>query len=54
MRDARLFHAMTNVSWQLFPNNGSHYDPRITGLIVTAVAALVALQWGARTLAGRR
>ena len=50
---AILFHAMTNLSWQLFPNNGSHYDPRITALIVTAVAALVTLQWGAQTLAAK-
>jgi membrane protease YdiL (CAAX protease family) len=50
---AILFHAMTNVSWQLFPINGSHYDPRITGIIVTAVAAFVTLRWGPRTLAGK-
>jgi membrane protease YdiL (CAAX protease family) len=47
---AILFHAMTNLSWQLFPNDGSHYDPRITGLIVTACAVLVVLSCGARTL----
>jgi CAAX protease family protein len=50
---AVLFHAMNNVSWQLFPNSGSHYDPRINGLIVSAIAALVTLAWGARTLTGR-
>ena len=50
---AIVFHAMTNLSWQLFPNHGSHYDPRITGLIVTAVAAFVVLRCGARTLAGK-
>lgn len=50
---AILFHAMTNLSWQLFPNDGSHYDPRLTGLIVTTVAVLVVLRWGARTLAAR-
>jgi membrane protease YdiL (CAAX protease family) len=49
---AILFHAMTNVSWQLFPNGGSHYDPRITGLVVTALAALVVLARGPRTLTG--
>ena len=47
---AILFHAMTNVSWQLFPNAGSHYDPRITGLIATAIAVFVTLRWGPRTL----
>lgn len=25
-----LFHATMNVGWQLFPNHGSHYDPRIS------------------------
>lgn len=38
---AALFHAMSNVSWQMFPNQGSHYDPRITGLILAAIALLV-------------
>jgi membrane protease YdiL (CAAX protease family) len=30
---AAVFHAMINVAWQLFPNNGSHYDPRIFSLL---------------------
>lgn len=47
---AILFHAMTNVSWQLFPNDGSHYDPRITGLVATAIAVFVTARWGSRTL----
>jgi membrane protease YdiL (CAAX protease family) len=51
---AILFHATNNVSWQLFPNSGSHYDPRINGLIVSAVAVLVALRWGAHTLTGEK
>jgi hypothetical protein len=33
---AAVFHAMINVAWQLFPNNGSHYDPRIFSLIAFA------------------
>jgi len=40
---AVLFHAMMNVSWQLFPNRGSHWDPRINGLVLAAVAAIVAI-----------
>jgi membrane protease YdiL (CAAX protease family) len=39
---AALYHDMLNVSWQLFPNGGSHYDPRVSGLVIAAVAALVA------------
>lgn len=37
---AALFHAMINLSWQLFPVHGSYYDPRIFSLIafVSAIA----------------
>jgi len=48
---AALFHAMQNASWQLFPSYGSHWDPRLTGPIVAAVATVVAVLWGPRTLA---
>jgi len=51
---ATLFHAMTNVSWQLFPNNGSHYDPHITGVLLAISAVLVVLRWGPRTLTSRK
>jgi hypothetical protein len=40
---AALYHDMLNVSWQLFPNGGSHYDPRVSGLVAAAVAALIAV-----------
>jgi membrane protease YdiL (CAAX protease family) len=49
-----VFHAMLNVSWQLFPINGSYYDPRITALIVTFAAIIVTGVWGRRTLAQYR
>ncbi len=49
-----VFHAMLNVSWQLFPINGSFYDPRITGLIVTFAAIIVTVVWGPQTLARYR
>jgi membrane protease YdiL (CAAX protease family) len=48
---AALFHAMTNVSWQMFPNHGSHFDPRITGIILAMVALCITIRWGPRTLA---
>ena len=48
---AILFHAMSNVSTFLFPNFGSHYDPRITGLIIAVVAVVVIVVWGPQTLA---
>lgn len=49
-----VYHAMMNVSWQLFPVDGSYYDPRITGLIVTFAAVIVAVLWGPNTLAQYR
>ena len=39
-----LFHMMINVTWQLFPVNGSYYDPRVTGLILALVAIIIV--WG--------
>lgn len=50
---AAFFHDTLNVSWQLFPNAGSHYDPAISGLTIAAVAAVVTVVWGSRTLARR-
>lgn len=44
-----LFHAMLNLTWQLFPVNGSFYDPRLMGLIVTFAAVIVMVVWGPRT-----
>lgn len=51
---AALCHAMANVSWQLFPNYGSHWDPRITGLITALAAVIVTVVWGPRTLTRNR
>jgi membrane protease YdiL (CAAX protease family) len=48
---AALFHAVSNTSWQLFPNYGSHWEPRITGLLVALLAAVVVAIWGPGTLA---
>ncbi|NIM90139.1 MAG: CPBP family intramembrane metalloprotease [Candidatus Aminicenantes bacterium] len=48
---AALCHAMVNVSWQLFPNYGSHYDPRIIGLLTVFSVIIVTVVWGPRTLA---
>lgn len=47
---AVIFHATINVTYLLFPINGSYYDPRVTGLIVTFLAAIIALVWGSKTL----
>ncbi len=45
---AALFHTMQNLTWQLFPVNGSYYDPCVTSLIITFIAVVVV--WGPRTL----
>ncbi len=42
-----LCHAMSNLTWQLFPMQGSHFDPRIHGLILAGVAAGIVATWGA-------
>jgi len=36
---AILYHDLLNVSWILFPNNGSHYNPMITTLLTALAAA---------------
>jgi len=45
---ATLFHTMINLTWQLFPINGSYYDPRVTGLITACVSVGVVIVWGPR------
>jgi hypothetical protein len=37
------------MSWLMFPNVGSHYDPRFTAPLTIAAAAVVTLRWGPRT-----
>jgi hypothetical protein len=36
-----LFHTTINVTWQLFPIQGSFFDPRVTGPITAFVAAAI-------------
>ena len=48
---AALCHASVNVSWQLFPVRGSHYDPAIHAPITVAVAILVVVAFRAQLLA---
>jgi len=38
---ATSFHMPINLTWQLFPVNGSYYDPAITGLMLVCVASVV-------------
>ena len=48
---AAVFHAMINVSWQLFPIHGSFYDPGVFALITLGFAiAMLSLGRKAETL----
>ena len=51
---AALFHTSINVSWFLFPNSGSHFDPRVAALITTLLAGIVVVVSGPRTLVRSR
>jgi hypothetical protein len=37
---AVVFHAMINVSYSLFPNQGSHYDPRVVASMLAVLSLL--------------
>jgi membrane protease YdiL (CAAX protease family) len=44
---AILFHDMNNLSWAMFPNFGSHYDPMITSSLILLTTGVVSLGWRA-------
>jgi membrane protease YdiL (CAAX protease family) len=45
-----ICHAASNLAWQLFPSQGSHYDPRFMGPIAALAAVAVTAAWGPGTL----
>jgi membrane protease YdiL (CAAX protease family) len=47
---ASLFHATLNLTYMIFPVNGSHFDMRTGGLVMAGVAVLVVVVWGPRSL----
>ena len=49
-----LFHAMINISPYLILNQGGHYDPFITCILLILTAIAVAFLWGSKTLARYR
>jgi len=51
---AAIFHSTVNLTWQLFPINGSFYDPQVTSLIIVFFAFLVTLIWRPGRLARSR
>ena len=48
---AVLFHTMVNVSFALFSNAGSYYDPFVTFMILAFATGLIIVVWGPETLA---
>lgn len=46
-----LMQTSADLSWSLYPRFGSHYDPVMTGAMLSAVAVAITLAWGRRTLA---
>lgn len=49
-----LVHGTYNLSWILFPINGSSYDPAIAFPIMVVLALLVTFLWGSKILARYR
>lgn len=45
-----LYHTTDNVSWSLFPNFGTHYDPMVTGLIHCLLTVIVVIAGGLNSL----
>ncbi len=45
-----LFHATLNLSYLLFPVNGSHFDMRFGALLTAFAAATATVVWGSKTL----
>lgn len=48
---AILYHASDNLSWSLFPNKGSHYNPFVTALTTWLTAAILSIGWKPKTSA---
>jgi uncharacterized protein len=51
---ASIFHGLDNVSFALFPNMGSHYDPAIIATLTAIATVIVTYLWGPQTLARYR
>lgn len=48
---AILFHTMYNVTWSLFPNYGSRYDPFVMFVILALATGMILALWDPATLA---
>ncbi len=47
---AIVFHDMVNISWSMFPNYGSHFNPFLTGLIIWVAVGIVMFLSDPKTL----
>ena len=47
---AAMFHATVNISYMLFPIDGSHFDMRVASLVMVCMAVVVVIVWGPKTL----
>ena len=47
---ASLFHATVNLSYMLFPVDGSNFDMRIASLVMAGIAVVVVAVWEPKTL----
>lgn len=47
-----IYHAMSNLCWQLYPVAGSYFDPKISGLVTLALAMALTF-WSAARLTAR-
>jgi membrane protein implicated in regulation of membrane protease activity len=50
---AIIGHAAYNTAWQLFPNQGSGYDPWLTAALTMVVVVFAVAVFGARMLTRR-
>jgi hypothetical protein len=49
-----LFHTMNNLSWVMFPNYGSHYNPAVTTPLFLLIVVAVVYLWRPKTLSQYR
>jgi membrane protease YdiL (CAAX protease family) len=45
-----LIHTTSNISWTLYPNYSSHYDPFVTSMITLLAVVIVLFVWEPKTL----
>lgn len=51
---ATLFHMTINLTWQLFPIDGSYYSPSKTGIILILITVCIIMYYGPKRLIRER